>query len=252
MKKYSFISLTIIALGLLISSESYAQNDSAKTENPISISCDLMSRYVWRGTDFGGSPSIQPGIEYSKFGFALGAWGAYATNLPGIQEADLYLSYTFKEMFSLTITDYYFPDELTDYKYFDYDDKTTGHILETSLSFNGTENLPLSLMVATNVWGADATKINDDGTTGNLQFSTYAEASYSFKHFDLFVGCNLTAVDRAKGESGFYGDYMGIVNLGLTTTKEIEVTQKFSLPLTVSLITNPQAQKIYLVAGFSF
>jgi hypothetical protein len=66
------------------------------------------------------------------------------------------------------------------------------------------------------------------------------------------MGFNLTNVDRDKGESGFYGDYMGVVNLGLTTTKEIEITNKFKLPLTVSLITNPQAEKIYLVAGFSF
>jgi hypothetical protein len=252
MKNYGLVTLLVMFLSLSTSLKMYAQDDSTKVENPISISCDLMSRYVWRGTDFGGSPSIQPGIEYSKKGFALGAWAAYATNLPGVQEADLYVSYTFKDMFSVTLTDYYFPDELTDYKYFDYDDQTTGHVLEATLSFNGTEKLPLSLMLATNVWGADAKRINDDGTMGDLQYSTYAEASYAFKHFDLFMGFNLTNVDRDKGESGFYGDYMGVVNLGLTTTKEIEITNKFKLPLTVSLITNPQAEKIYLVAGFSF
>lgn len=252
MKKYSFIILLITATSLLSSSVLFAQTDSTEVESPISISCDLMSRYVWRGTDFGGSPSIQPGIEYSKAGLTVGAWAAYATNLPGVQEADIFVSYTFKDMFSLTVTDYFFPDEINDYKYYDFEAKTTGHVLEAALSFDGTERLPLSVMVATNVWGAGAKKINDDGTDGDIQYSTYAEISYSFKKIDLFLGTNLTSVERDKGESGFYGDYIGIVNLGVSSTKEIEITEKFSLPLTVSLITNPQAQKIFLVAGFSF
>lgn len=252
MKKYSFITLMVTILSLSNNSILFAQEDNVEIKNPISISCDLMSRYVWRGTDFGGSPSIQPGIEYSKAGFSIGAWGAYATNFSGMQEADLYVSYTYKEMFSLTFTDYFFPNELTDYEYFDYDKSTTGHILEATLSYNGTEKFPLSILVATNVWGADAKKINTDGTEGNIQYSTYAELAYSFNHFDLFMGTNLTSVDRDKGESGFYGDYMGVVNLGITSTKEITITDKYNLPLTVSLITNPQAQKIYFVAGISF
>lgn len=241
--------VTILSIS---SSILFAQQDNLDVKNPISISCDLMSRYVWRGTDFGGSPSIQPGIEYSNSGFSVGAWGAYATNSSGVQETDLYISYTFKEILSLTLTDYFFPDELTDYQYFDYDKSTTGHILEATLSFNGTENFPFSILIATNIWGADAKKINTNGTTGNIQFSTYAKIAYSFNHLDLFMGTNLTSIDRDKGESGFYGDYMGIVNLGVTGTKEIAITDRFNLPLTVSLITNPQAQKIYFVAGISF
>ena len=68
----------VTILSLSNNSILFAQEDNVEIKNPISISCDLMSRYVWRGTDFGGSPSIQPGIEYSKAGFSIGAWGAYA------------------------------------------------------------------------------------------------------------------------------------------------------------------------------
>lgn len=251
MKKYSILILLFVFLSLLNSNIICGQTVEAE-DNPIGLSVDLMSRYVWRGTDFGGSPSIQPGIEYNKNGITIGVWGAYATNLPGVQEADLYISYTINDMFSITLTDYYFPDELSDYSYFDYKNATTGHILEATLGFNGTEDFPLSVLVATNFWGADATKINSDGTAGSIQYSTYAELSYSLKYFDLFLGANLTSVDANIGESGFYGDKVGIVNLGLSTSKEISITNSFKLPLTVSLITNPQAEKIYLVAGFSF
>jgi hypothetical protein len=252
MKRYSIVISLITILTFLNANVIIAQSDNVAEESPVSISVDLMSRYVWRGTDFGGSPSIQPGIEYSKSGFSIGVWGAYATNFPGVQEADLYLSYAINDMFSLTLTDYFFPDELSDYKYFDFGKNTTGHILEASISFNGTENLPLSVILATNVWGADAKRIQSDGTTGDIQYSTYAEVAYSFKYFDLFMGANFTSPDLDIGESGFYGDKAGIVNLGISTVKEISLSNQFKLPLTVSLITNPQAEKIYLVAGFSF
>jgi len=244
----------IISLFIFLNSSSlFAQNDTTKTDSPISVSVDLMSRYIWRGSDFGASPSIQPGIEYSKKGFAIGAWGAYAINYQGYQESDLYLGYTFyKDMFTVMITDYYFQSDLTNVNYFDYKKNTTGHVFEATVAFNGTKKLPLSLMVATNIYGADATKINDDGTQGDNQFSTYAELSYSFKHFDLFAGANLTEPNRDKGETGYYGNYRGFVNIGITSTKNIKITKEYSLPLTLSVITNPQAEKIYFVAGFSF
>lgn len=250
MKKYRTIFLIAIMFGL-VAANVQAQEE-IKKESPFSISCDLMSRYVWRGTDYGASPSIQPGVEYGIGGFAIGTWGAFTTNLPGVQEVDLYASYTFKEIISLTVTDYFFPDEVTGYKYFNYKEATTGHVFEGTLSFNGTEKFPLSAFVATNFYGADARRLKSDGSAGDIMFSTYAEIGYAFKFIDLFMGFNCTTADTDKGESGYYGDSFGVVNLGATVSKDIRITDKFSLPLTASLITNPQAEKIYLVVGLSF
>jgi hypothetical protein len=39
--------------------------------------------------------------------------------------------------------------------------------------------------------------------------------------------------------------------VGISARKEIPLTEKFALPVSVSLITNPQAGKIYLVFGIS-
>ena len=207
---------------------------------------------MWRGSQLSDSPNIQPGLEYSKNGFAVGAWGSYAMSLTGAQEADFYIGYTYNDKLSITLTDYYFPDATSDAKYFEYDKDKTGHILEATVAFNGTEKLPLQLLLASNFYGADARKIKDDGSTGDIMFSTYLEATYSFKHFDAFMGANLTDIDTDRGESGFYGDGIGIVNLGISTSKSIEITDKFSLPLSISLITNPQAEKIFFVVGLSF
>ena len=249
----TILSIFSLILFIFSSSNSWAQTDSTVTQNPISISVDLMSRYVWRGSDFGASPSIQPGIEYSNSGFTVGAWGAYAINYQGYQESDLYVGYTFyKDMFTVMLTDYYFQSDTKNVNYFDYNKDSTGHDFEASVIFNGTENLPLKFMLAVNIYGADSKRINSDGTEGDIQHSTYAELTYSFKYFDLFAGANLTAPDTDKGETGFYGNYRGLVNLGLTATKNIKITKDYSLPITISIITNPQAEKVYFVAGLSF
>ncbi len=231
---------------------------------------DLMSKYVWRGTQFGGSyPSIQPYAELGIGPITLGAWGAYTIAGPNpYQEFDLYLSANFAEdMLTLTLTDYYFPDT-SDYKYFQYNEDKTGHILEGSLAFNGTDKIPFSLMVAVNFYGADAQKINDDpaspdfNTKSGIQYSTYMELGYAFAvkeiEMNAFAGMTLNnpkAADAATGyigEAGFYGSGPGVVNLGVTASKSIKITDSYSLPLSCAVITNPQAEKVFLVFGISF
>lgn len=227
------------ALILSTSLSSYAQDE--KKASPFSASLDIYSRYLWRGTDFGGSPSIQPGISYTIGGLEAGVWAAYTTNGNQTQECDLYLSYTMlKDMVTITATDYFFPMDGFMNNYFDYADTTTGHVFELSASFNGTENLPLGILIATNVFGADAKKEN-----GDAYYSTYLELNYQFDHIKLFAGFNPI-------KSGFYGDHVGFCNLGATIEKEIKLTDHFSLPLSVSFITNPQKENIFLVVGASF
>ncbi len=98
--------------------------------------------------------------------------------------------------------------------------------------------------------GQDARKAN-----GDIFYSSYLELSYPFKckglDFNVFAGGTPNKADTKKDESGFYGNDPGIVNLGFTVSKDLPITEKFSLPLSASLITNPQAQNIFLVFGIS-
>jgi len=105
----------ILALFIISCIKTVAQTASdsipkASSSN-IDIGVDIQSRYIWRGIQLGGnSPSAQPYIEFSTGKFAIGAWGAY--NLGGLStgnEADLYVSYSVSDAFSLTVTDYFFP-----------------------------------------------------------------------------------------------------------------------------------------------
>ncbi len=267
--------LPIIVILVTVSLNAGAQEE----DSPWSLGVDFASRYIWRGINLGGSsPSVQPYIEYG-FGsedhsFAIGAWGAYS--LSGTQtgqEADLYLSYTVKDIFSLTLTDYFFPDETRDsYDYFNYnndfkkidngDKDQTGHLFEAALSFNGTDKLPVSILFAINIWGADSRKYMDEGgalvPADGIVMSKYIELGYStsIKNtcIDLFVGMPLDFPDTDNGEpAGFYGQTKaGITNLGISISKEIQLTDQISLPVYTSFITNPEAGNVFMVFGMSF
>lgn len=263
----------LMCISLLFTGITLKAQDATKSESNFSfdIGADLVSRYVWRGTQFGGnSPSIQPGASVAWKGLEVGFWGAYSVSgLNNTQELDLYLSYTFlNDMISLGITDYFFPNDQLPYKMFEYGRDSTGHILEGSFSFNGSDKIPVSLLIAMNIYGADAAKINDDpnGTDFNIedgiQYSTYMELGYATNignlSFDAFAGVNLTAPRKEDintgylGETGFYGSKAGLVNIGFTLGKELPITSMYALPITASLITNPVDNRYYFVFGFSF
>ncbi len=263
--------MLIFILGMFNSVNLNAQDSTPTQKIKLDLSCDLMSRYVWRGSQFGGnSPSIQPGIEANYKFLTFGVWGAYSTGgINASQEVDLYLSANFfNDKFTAIITDYYFPSNTINYNYFAYGDKT-GHVLEAGLLFNGTDKIPFSFSAYLNFYGNDAYKTGDnpsDTTTFNKnignQFSNYFELAYnkSFSTFDLstFIGFTLTDQKAADstigydGESGFYGKGAGVVNLGFTLSKGLQITKNYSLPLTASFIVNPNSESIYLVFGFSF
>lgn len=270
MKRLYYTILIIFSCMAILPGQVIAQADSSATKSSISVGSDLMSRYIWRGTQFSTGPSIQPTFEFGYGNFAIGTWGAYSFNGADGAEADIYLSYTFaKDMFTIAVTDYFFPNEVGGINnYFEYNKNKTGHIFEPSLSFNGTESFPLTLYVAANVYGADAKRLNDDPNsadfnteTGNM-YSIYAELGYSLQvnevGLDIFAGFTPTqpkAADSSTGfigESGFYGDYWGFVNIGATASREIQITDKYAIPVSASLIANPMAENIFIVFGFSF
>ncbi|MFW5753394.1 MAG: hypothetical protein ACOCV9_01210 [Marinilabiliaceae bacterium] len=213
-----------LSLGLLLT-VLFAGGMNTRAQTNLDAGADLMSRYVWRGTDFGGSPSIQPYIEFSTGNFVLGAWGAYTTNMPGAQEADLYTGYTFGDVFSLALTDYYFPEDDMSDEYFDFDN---AHSLEISGELALDK---FSLLAGKFFAGAD-------------DQSLYFEAGYDFGQFQAFAGAGNEAY-TTDGE-------FNLVNVGLGTGKDIPITDQFTLPLSASLILNPDSETLFMVVGVSF
>ena len=191
---------------------------------------DFYSTYIFRGVAFSG-PSIQPYVEFSTGGFSIGAWGSQGIDglasegSLGFQEMDLYATYEFDFGLSIGLTDYYYPG--TDY--FD----SGSHAIELNLGFE-LDNFSLS----------GNYMFNEAEGAGSAGSDLYFEAGLSFGSVDIFAGAG-------DGWHSMDGDF-ALVNVGLATTKEIKITDSFSIPLTGAAILNPDTEQFYIVVGISF
>lgn len=239
-----FFTLLIVLISFGYAVNAQEISDTTKSKWNVNVAADVMSRYVWRGLDYGASPNIQPTLALSNGNFEIGYWGAI--NIFGTySEVDLYAKYSYKNL-SAIVTDYFFPIDgipSNNYqKYFNYNSDNTNHLAEVILQYKGGEKLPISLLAGTTVYG------NDKDSLGDNRYSTYIEAGYSFQfsenNVDLFVGFT--------PQEGLYGSEMGIVNVGITGYRSIQITDKYSLPVKASIITNPQIENIYFAFGITF
>ena len=225
----------IVAAFILVASLSFKAAETKAQD--FSTGVDFYSTYVWRGTSFAG-PSIQPFVEMGAGNFTLGAWGSQPFNGEG-QEMDLYASYSFDFGLSLGVTDYYYPPS----DFFDYEEGGS-HAVELNAGY-GINNISLSANFILNE-GAGS-----DG--GDLYF----EGAYSFEPADVFIGAGngWHTVESMAGEDpnpdGTYDDVFSIVNMGVSTYKDIEITDSFSLPLSGSVILNPYTEQFFIVVGLS-
>lgn len=187
-----------------------------------STGLDIYSSYVWRGTKFGSGPAFQPSVEYSAGGFAIGAWGSYSASTDEAAEADLYASYDFSlgesSSLTFTLTDYYFPGSA----WFD----GTSHYIEPMVNL-GLGNFSL----------LGAYMMNDGG--GDM----YLEAGLSAGPVSLTLGGG----DGAYTVDGKFN----VCNIGVGTSKEIKISDIFSLPVSGSAILNPSSEQFYIVVGIS-
>ena len=180
----------------------------------VTIGADVVSRYVWRGTDFGNAAAVQPSIETTIGPVALGAWGSWSIS-PGPADAsgnecDLYASTTVGPV-GLTLTDYFFPA----YAGIDSLLNLDIHVFELSA---GADVGPVSVLAAANVSG------DDDN-------STYLELTYGA--FSLGLGNGAYSTD---------GEFAP-VSLGISASRD-----NFS----ASYIINPDQETSFLVFGVNF
>lgn len=208
-------------------------NISAKVS--VSGGADFVTRYIWRGLDFGNSFSVQPSLSMSVGSFEAGFWASYPfTNTSnGSEEMDFYLGYSIGD-FSVLVTDYYFPNSGLRYGLFE---EPGAHTIEVGLSYGGSDSFPISLTAYMNVY-------NDDDN------SVYFEVGYSTEVSD--VGVDLFVGGTPGGDNQFYGtENFNLINIGITASKEISLTDKFTLPIFSSYIVNPNLEVAYLIFGLS-
>ena len=236
MKKVKRLFLTCL---LLLGATAVEAQENEKIET--TISADFVNQYIWRGLDL-GSVAVQPTLGVGYKGLGLTAWGSYGlTNPDDVKEFDLTLGYTIGG-FNIGVTDYWFNAGLDpDARYFMYEAHGTNHVFEANIGYDfGLA----SIQWYTNFAGNDG--VNKDGKRA---YSSYVEASVPFKLAAVDWSATAGAVPFATdfyGTSGF-----AVTNLTLKATKDIKVTDSFSIPIFGQVTANPCAQKAYLVFGFT-
>ena len=205
------------------------------------IGSDIVSSYIWRGQDLGGV-SLQPtlGLEYK--GISLSAWGSVGLADPAdTKEFDITLGYTIGGL-NIGITDYWFNAGLDPQdRYFKYDAHGTNHVFEANIGYDFGV---VSAQWYTNISGNDG--VNKDGKRA---YSSYFEVAAPFK----LATCDWTAtVGAVPYATDFYGtNGFAVTNLAVRASKDIKVTDSFSIPIFGEVSANPCSQKAYLVVGMS-
>ena len=237
------MSRSLFALVLLLAAPSvFAQE--------VSLGADIVSRYIWRGIDYGDQINIQPSLAVAFDNVEVGTWASYSLSSvgggPAFAEQDFYISTTAGPV-SFGITDYYYPilndSETSDFLNFD-DDYAGAHTFEAFVQL-APEQVPFSLLVATSFYNA-------------TDYPTYVELGTGFELGGVEWGAAagaVFAIDPPEGTAGspFYGttDNAALINLSLGAGTDIPITDAFALPVSAALIVNPYVERSFLVFGVS-
>ena len=236
--------IVLLAMGLVMSMTAIAQ-DEIESESKIetTISGDIVSSYIWRGQDL-GSVALQPTFGVGYKGLSLTAWGSVGlTNSDDTKEFDLTLAYT-TGGFNIGITDYWFNAGLDpDNRYFMYNAHSTNHVFEANIGYDFGF---ASLQWYTNFAGNDGTN-----KSGKRAYSSYFEVNVPFKLATVDWTATAGAVPYATTFYNGWTSGFSVTNLALKATKDIKITDSFSIPIFGQVVANPRTQKAYLVLGFT-
>ena len=217
MKKIKKILVT-----LFISTAFFTSSEKAIAQD---FGADIVSSYVWRGTQFGSGAHVQPYMELGSGNFSAGVWGSFPTSTDGGgDELDLYLGYDFGP-FALTLTNYTFP--VGGGMYNDGEGLLNGDYTEVSASTS---------IMGVNLSAGYFTAIE----------ALYVEVGFSTGPVDIALGYANDEADPWYANGG-----SGIVNMSFSGSKEIKFSDGFSLPVFGSFIFNPNSKSAFLVFGFS-
>ena len=210
---YKFALLTFVSL--LSTNISYSQDFGA----------DLVSSYVWRGTQFGSGAHIQPYMELGSGNLTGGVWGSFPTSaMGGGNELDLWVSYDFGPL-ALTATNYTFPGE-------------AGVYSDGEGIFDGEYT---ELAASTSIMGVDLSA----GYFTRVE-ALYVELGFSTGAVDIAIGYG-----DDQGDAWYADGSSGIVNMSFSGSKDISITENYSLPVFGSFVLNPEAETAFLVFGIS-
>ncbi len=233
--------------------QSQDNNNSAPLNmSPVEITVGIQTNLLWRGLVISDMPTVtgQLSIDLDKAKtFKIGVWGATAISNDEdnthYKEMDYFIQYANKG-FSIGLADLFNTRSepvLGGNNIFDYDQKTTKHILDLRSSYQFPNNFPLKLEADFLLYGTADAILNKNSV--KQKYSTYVEAGYPFVqnstvNLNGFIGAAF-AFDGQQGNYSLYGNGKNnfqVVNVGFQATKDVTVfNHKF--PIWLTTMWNP-------------
>ncbi len=230
------LKLALLAFTVVVTSTVSSVKAQEEDSSPWDAGFDMYTSYIWRGAKFGSGPAFQPWVSAGFGGFEIGAWGSINSSYDESLEMDLYASYGFDFGLSVGVTDYYFGGDWMDPEY--------NHYIEPMVSYEiGGFSATVAYMLLPGV-EADAAAGTEEvgfGEEGDI----YLELGYAWDHVNVAVGAG-------DGQYVSADDDFMLCNITVGTSKEIALTEKFSLPLSGAVTLNPSTGGFYITAGVSF
>lgn len=228
--------VALIASPRLAAQETYTSKEKRST-SPFSLNLELVSRYVWRGLEYGEGATFFPSLNYT-----CGNFTAYALGCTGLngdyKEVNLGLLYKLQS-FTITLADSYATTKagLKD-QYLNLSQRSTRHNLDLRLMYEPNK-IPFWFFGSCFVYG------NDRLSDGSQAYSSYLEVGYrkSFLPHQIF-----SVALGATPNKSFYTNYersAGFVNVTLQYAVGLQLG-KLELPVSVAYTLNPQREKSYV------
>lgn len=249
MKKFfSLLAVSVIFL-LLLTSEAYSQKE---TKSPISINIggDVVSRYIFRGVEFGPNPptpQVQPhfALTYdmgNAGSLIFGGWASYGI-YNEFSENDLSLKYSIPVSgagtFALTLMDLTFPYLGASINNFE-GDGNGAHFIALNFDYSGPAKFPVTFQVSSLVH-------NDFPEHKSL----YLEVGYNFPISDVDARVVCGAAQGKSKWNSIKTDKFEFDNIGINFTKKLKISEDYSLPVGVAYILNWHLKQSFLVLKIS-
>jgi len=257
MKKSFFFSIiTIIGVTgyaqKTMVSDDVSTSIQAQKPSRLDFNIELKTSHLWRGLVINESMTAMGNIHYAldkKQNVTIGVWGGNGFD-GHYREINYYVQYQ-SAGFSVGLWDLFNTTNIEKPAVFNYDRKTTTHILDLRTSYQFPKEFPLRIEADILLYG------NDRELTTNLnyknRYSTYVEVGYPLlKNEKIALNAYLGAGFALDGKTHLYtnepNSTFDIVNTGFKAYKNITILQ-YKLPVTAATMWNPTLKIAKLQLG---
>jgi hypothetical protein len=218
---------------------------SGISQSRFDVNLDVKNMHYWRGLRVSNSFVTAPMLGYYNNNLSVFTWAGMSVD-GQYKEVSQIISYSAGN-FSITLLDIFNFSDTPNADYFNFKADETNHITDLSVSYNFTDAIPLTLMMATVLYG------NDRDSQGDNRYSSYLEAGFPIAReaftVQPFIASGFTF--GGSDNNSLYGsESFAIVNVGVSVLKKLELGA-YTIPIKGTLGFNPSLKQASLEIAMS-